>query len=1287
MPIKGDNTLFFATAFDNSALRQGKLDAVNIVSSLAESISKINPFAALAVGALAAFGTITASAYDFARQYEAALLEVKTISSAVKKDFKGISNEIFALSKETLDDPVKLAKAYYQIVSAGYDGAEGLRVLEAASKAAVAGVTDTQTAADGITTIMNAFKISVDEVDQVSDSMFKTVELGKTTFREISASMAQAAPLAASLGISYNEILASAASLTKQGVPTSQAFTQMKAAIVGLNKALGDGWSEAYTFQEAMQVAFDQAKGSVSRLTESVGSVEAVGAILALTGENAAGAAADFEKLNKSAGSTDVAFKDMLSGNLNQFTLLKNNIRALTEELGNFALAASSDFVSGINLLFKDYNKVSAAISNQRVELSALRSQILSNATPLEERIKLIGQLKDLYPDLLSNIDANTVSNVDLKDSIEKVNEALRIQMILQFQQEEINKETDELARKDLKAFELQSEIIERTNRIIKDKNIKLKEGNTWLEDAVELQKILLENESKPVVTGFGSQLQGYQTGLLSDLLADFDEVSNDIKELEGNVDRLSQKKIDLSVKFKVDPESDGNIGAGIEKQLEEIAKIENVSKLSEYLLSDNEVLRKAALARRQILRDAFGGGGGGGESQLEIFEKYLADQRKAYEDFEIQKEQIGQEFAERENKELLERAETYFDLLQKELEATKDVEKQKAIARAAEDAGYKTLAGRAKLERLEFEIRPIVSWDEVDVDTTSINAINRLIDRLDQKRLAARTEKERKLYEVEIEVQRERLEGMRSDAEEEIEIYNTVTQELTNLTGKQLDDYIQYWKKKLEVLEAGSEAETEAAGNVAAAQRTKISRITENVTGNLSVLASAFRDFGQEGIAGLLDGLAQLGGSVEKTMAAFNSDSFSSTDAYGQIASGVTGLISLVVNASAQRKKAEEAYYISVISFQKEYNQLVNEQLLTQEAINENVFTTDFVKRMENGIEALSDANEKYQESIDLLSGGKVRDGQKNAISGGNVLSGLGIGAATGAAVGSIVPVIGTAIGAVVGGVVGGIVGLFAKKKKDLFVGLLDEFPDLVKESEDGLIEINEELAQALLTNDLLDKKTKVLVQDTLDWADKVKEAREQISGVVSELAGGLGSSLRDALVGAFESGSNAAEAMGAEVSNVLQGILEQLIFDQIFSDQFKKLQEEMSKSFDIGGDRSWVDDFGRFFEEGAKLTDDFNEALAAAQESGSEFGFDLFKADPTSRQGMTGDISTITEDTANVLSATINGIRVDVNNGLLVAQESSLYLSRIAVNTERMVEEQELSNVRLTAIEQNLS
>ena len=168
--------------------------------------------------------------------------------------------KVFDLSKISPDSPEKLANAYYQIVSAGYDGAEGLQLLETSAKAAVAGVTDTATAADGITTVLNAFKINASESEEVADALFNTVKLGKTTFSELSANISQVAPIAAASNIPLNEVLATVASLTKQGVPTAQAMTQIRSAIVGLNESGRlDGTK---TFQENMQSIYDTFNGN-----------------------------------------------------------------------------------------------------------------------------------------------------------------------------------------------------------------------------------------------------------------------------------------------------------------------------------------------------------------------------------------------------------------------------------------------------------------------------------------------------------------------------------------------------------------------------------------------------------------------------------------------------------------------------------------------------------------------------------------------------------------------------------------------------------------------------------------------------------------------------------------------------------------------------------------------------------------------------------------------------------------------------------------------------------------
>lgn len=128
--VSGKNSLLFKTGFDNSFLRTGATDAVGIVQNLASSIAKIHPFAALVAGATVAFTAIAVESEKMMREFQHAMKEVETISQATQKDFKGISSAVFELSKISPDAPKTLANAYYQIVSAGYDGAKGLKLLE-----------------------------------------------------------------------------------------------------------------------------------------------------------------------------------------------------------------------------------------------------------------------------------------------------------------------------------------------------------------------------------------------------------------------------------------------------------------------------------------------------------------------------------------------------------------------------------------------------------------------------------------------------------------------------------------------------------------------------------------------------------------------------------------------------------------------------------------------------------------------------------------------------------------------------------------------------------------------------------------------------------------------------------------------------------------------------------------------------------------------------------------------------------------------------------------------------
>ena len=1304
MAVRGSNSLFFASGIDNSGLKQGTLDAIGLVQGMASTISKISPFAALSIGAATAFAKIANDAFKMMNEFEHAMKEVQTISKATQEDFEGISSAVFALSKISPDAPVKLAKAYYQIVSAGYDGAAGLELLETAAKAATAGVTDTATAADGITTVLNAFKLEASEAEKVADIMFNTVRLGKTTFEELSRSLSEVAPLAAASGFNFEEVAAAVATLTKQGVPTSQAMTQIRSAIEAVGEVLGDGAAKSMTLQNAFQAIYDQAKGSQTGIKELTGRMEAMNAILAIAGPNAKGAAADLQEMANAAGSAEVAFDRMAGSNVNQWQILTNRIKAYTEELGNSLVEVSSDFAGFVNDFLDDTESITTAVRREANEFRILKTTLEDSNTPFEEKLDILVKLKNQYPEYLSSLEINKINEDNLEKSLLNVRDALREindeqERRLRTSGASLRRDEAQAARDELRGIyeDTQSEffsIIEDIKKYAAEEGIDL--NFSYSDDISKIYRDIQKQIGDVNPFGEGGRLIANLSQAESGVRifrAQLGEANQELEETNKNLDLVKRNTYDNANGYKqivkeiesinklsdLSQYDDYEYSAiqeafkarqEILQQFQQIDQVQKLESLKPFLDSEIAEIREYAEKRKRYINTDFSGGGGDAATELDKYKDFLKQREKAYQEYEAAVIQLGKESADAQNQELLKQGENYGVFLQNQLNKTQNFAKQTAIAVAAQNNGINL--NRPQVQGVSsIQSQPIIL--DLKLDQTSINFINRQLDELRAKFDAATTDTDRNAIRERIKYWEERLKIAEGGTDREKSLYEDVQRTLSNLSYKSLRDYISYWQKRLETAEKGSEREREIEGKISDGQRALWQKRIDDVTGKLRQTSEILRKLGEDSAADLVDGLASAAGSLEDIFTIMDDN----TSKEGKIQAGIGAAIQLtdmLISSAQQRKKAEEDYYNSVIAQQKEYNQLLNEQIRTQEGANDNVFTKDYINQIETGLASLSDANTKFEDSLDALSEGAAKTGMRNKVDWGNALSGAGSGAAVGAAIGSVVPVIGTVIGGVVGAVGGFLGGLFGgKKKAPEWNALLQEYPELLDRSKEGAEQFNSELAQTLLNQDLVNDKTKTLIQDTLDWIDAIEEANEQIKEVIGELAGTLGSDLRNSLVDAFQAGEDAAIAMGDTISGVLENILSQLIFDKIFSEQFKKLEDEMANSFDVGGDRSWQDDFARFFEAAQGLTDDFNNELEAARQTALNNGFDIFgPSSGSNRNGLAGGIQNITEDTAGAIEGYMNAVRIDVRDRLILArqeltisQQGVVHLSEIAVNT----------------------
>lgn len=401
----------------------------------------------------------------------------------------------------------------------------------------------------------------------------------------------------------------------------------------------------------------------------------------------------------------------------------------------------------------------------------------------------------------------------------------------------------------------------------------------------------------------------------------------------------------------------------------------------------------------------------------------------------------------------------------------------------------------------------------------------------------------------------------------------------------------------------------------------------------------------------------------------------------YTQGAQAALSIVDNLIQAAKARKQAEEDYYNSVITFQQQYNVALDEQIRLQyQTAQGSIFYTDTAKELSGAVLAYDAAAKQYQESLAALQKGQAITGTKKVASGTNIAT----DAAAGAVLGSVIPGLGTAVGAAAGAVVGGLVGLFGGKKVvNVLAPLLQTYPQLI--AANG--EFNDSLAKTLVANNQVDDSTKVLLNNTIAYYDEEKTALDQITQTLTDLVGQLGSNISNALVSAFENGTDAAVAFKNTVSDILSQIIQQDLFVAVFGQQLDALQTKLKSDVfanDGNTQAEIIADITDFYKTAQGLVPDYVAGLAAAKSAGNQAGLDLFPTGGSAGSSATlsGGISaSITEDTASILAGTLKGIQLNTyttNNilqtygitfsqMLMLAQDSVNQLELIQANTLR--------------------
>lgn len=199
--------------------------AFNSASGATKAIGTGIAIAAVAVGV---------ESLRLATSFQTATTQLVTGAGESEDKIKLVSDGLLKMAPAVGIGPTALAKAMFLVESAGYHGAEGLKVMQAAAEGAKVGGADATVVANALTTVMKDYGPSAGSAAKVTSMLVATVASGKTNMSELAGAMSSIAPKASAAGVSLQEMLGAMGTMTGEGISAQNASNLLSSSIDSL---------------------------------------------------------------------------------------------------------------------------------------------------------------------------------------------------------------------------------------------------------------------------------------------------------------------------------------------------------------------------------------------------------------------------------------------------------------------------------------------------------------------------------------------------------------------------------------------------------------------------------------------------------------------------------------------------------------------------------------------------------------------------------------------------------------------------------------------------------------------------------------------------------------------------------------------------------------------------------------------------------------------------------------------------------------------------------------------
>jgi len=343
-----------------------------------------------------------------AMEYEASLSKIVGLVGMSREQVAIWSKEMLAMAPKVAKSPKELADALYFITSAGIRGAESMEVLEMAAKGSAAGLGETRVVADLVSSAMNAYGKEFLTAAMATDVLTATVREGKAEASALASSMGMVLPIAAAMGVSFDQVGAGMAAMTRTGTSAATSAMQMRQILNSLIKparqaekalnAMGTSSKELRTTirEDGLLTALMDIKNLTNKFGEELmarvfGNIRALSGVLDMMGENIEDNIAIFDSLSKSTGSLAAAFaaaSETLKFKFNAaLSKVQVSMRSIGQYVAEFILPIFQRLADWVSKIAKRFDELSDRQRRNRLRMLGL----IAALGPLSLIISILG--------------------------------------------------------------------------------------------------------------------------------------------------------------------------------------------------------------------------------------------------------------------------------------------------------------------------------------------------------------------------------------------------------------------------------------------------------------------------------------------------------------------------------------------------------------------------------------------------------------------------------------------------------------------------------------------------------------------------------------------------------------------------------------------------------------------------------------------------------------------------------------------------------------------------------